>query len=1148
MSGYAFAQSEFTEIFRHEEAQTSILGIQLDDSLLHEVNSGNAIKLKCAIQFTSCAIGWMGNNSFADPGQFTIKYRIHKPEKGWTEWKDEEGYHHPDDNMRHLYFTELLFGMDELLHDSIEFILNAPFGESFTELHLVLQDMSGQTFPESDFQITTEKTQSKGCPEFPDYIPRSAWCGSYQLCHTPTYSVIYRTPTHTVVHHGASPDSYTDGYAVVRSYWNYHVNTLGWSDIGYNYLFDKYGNFFQGRHNPNIPLQDVNAAHAGSANPYSIGLNFLGNADVTLPTTSQIQKCNEFMAWWYDYKGFDPTSSASILCQDGITRTLPRICGHKDVNPGGTACPGTTLYALLPSFRTTTNQIILDCDAPSDTAKPTTSITTNRDWQCCDFEVQFSDEDNVGGSGIMQSFYQVMDYNGAEWRANSTHGFFNDNFTTSIHPDWTNLSGTWSISSGHLLQSDEAITNPNIYALVSQTINKTYLFHWQMKISGAGTNRRAGIFFFCSDPSAIYRGESYMVYFREESNLVEIYEASGGSISGIIQQATTPIDANVWYDYKITYNPASGDMNIYQNNNLVLSWKDTTPLTSGTGISFRTGGCAVEYDDMKVYTSRGNSAVVSVGVSASNQVRYESPNTTQDACRIRSAVIDNLHNWSVPVAKNIYIDWTIPQTTSSVQNTWQTTDFTIDFTDVDALSGVSRRFYQVLDFDNTSWRANPNHGFYCDVFDTLYPEWSIASGTWNISGNSLVQSDEALSNTNIYTFLKQDLSNRYLYDFNMKIEGIGSNRRGGFHYFCDDPNLTNRGNSFFIWFRIETQKMEFYKVENDIFSLEKIYDVTFNAGQWYNVKIIYDRITGEHLVYLDDVLVGEWLDPVPVPLGLHPNHSWISFRSGNSLMSVNNLKVYRTRSAQATITLGDSSKMIRYQNPNPFVSAAKIKSIVSDSAQNISSINYHDLMIDWTAPFIISTVNDGTMLDIDTSSNVLEFSANWSASSDPNSDILLYEYALGSSPGATDVVNWTGCGLNSLANITGLSLTVGQWYYFSVRAVNGAGLTSVNSTTDGVLIVSTVQIGDSEVMANFLVFPNPVSEHLVVQIFLSEDFSGVLEFYDVTGKCLWKQQLQLINGFSTVVIPINSLNIASGMYYIRLGNSVFSVQKSVIVQ
>jgi hypothetical protein len=1116
----------YSVTFMHEEANTVLMGIKIEEPLLMQSDHSIGFKLKTPLPFTSYAIGWKASSNVHAPGHFDVKVRVYHPRLGWSDFLEDEGYIHPNDNIRNIYLTELIFGLDEWQHDSIEFYIYPPQDVTLDEIHLILQDMSQQT-QANEIIYQPEQSGTRSCPEFPSIIPREDWCGSYNACHNPTYSVIYRTPTHCVVHHGASPNTYTDGYAVVRSYWNYHVNSLGWSDIGYNYLFDKYGNFFQGRHNPNLPLQDVNGAHAGLANPYSIGINFLGNADVTLPTSAQIQKCNEFMAWWFDYKGFDPTSSASIYCQDGVTRTLPRICGHKDVNPGGTACPGTTLYGLLSSFRTTTNQIIIDCDTPSDTTAPTSAISINRKWQNSDFEVVFSDEDNPGGSGVKTSFYQVMDYNGTEWRTNAQHGFFNDNFTSAIHPEWTQLSGTWNINSEHLMQSNESLTNPNIFALVVQDSSDIYLYHWQMRISGSGTNRRAGIFFFCSDPAALYRGESYMVYFREETDNVEIYEASGGSISGIVQQATAQINAGQWHDIKITYDPSSGDMNIYIDNKHVLFWKDTTPLKSGNGISFRTGGCIAEYDDMKVYKSRSTSVLVTAGNDASNEARYESASPSQDACRIRTLILDNTHNWSASIATNVFTDFTIPQTTSSLTNQWQTADFLADFIDSDALSGIEKRFYQVLDFDGSRWSANAEQGFFCDVMDVANPDWTIQSGTWNINSGSLVQSDETLGNTNIWAYLKQDLSNRYLYEFNVNIEGSGSNRRAGFHYFCDDPVLTNRGNSYFIWFRLETQKLEFYKVVNDTFNLEKICNINFSEGQWYNIKVVYDRIEGTHFVYLDDVLAGEWDESAPFPQASHANHSYVSFRSGNSLLKINNLKVYRTRYPQVTISMGDPSDMIRFQNPDPFTYASKIKSIVSDSAQNLSVISYHDLNIDWTAPPAIGFLNDGIPGDIDTSFVTNSFSALWQSTDDPHSAVAFYEYAIGTTPGDTDVIGWTINNLDTTMFQTGLSLSPGQIYYVSARAINNAELVSPIVSSDGVLILLAVGMNG---YSGFLpsVCPNPASD--LIWITGKNSTVQTIKIFNSSGQLLYEEQ-HILNK------PIDVSSFANGVYFINIHSS-----------
>ncbi len=1129
------------------EDQTTLMGVKIEEPLAMNSNGCFGFKLKSPVDFTSYAVGWKASTTLFSAGEFDVDVRVHHKTKGWSDILDEHGYIHPDENMRDLYFTELIFGIDQWLHDSLEFVIYPPDGVVLTEIHLVFQDMSSTTSYEGVIYESTVIENVRTCPPFPAIIPRADWCGGYSACHNPTYTPTTINPTHIVVHHGGGSSDYTDGYAVVRSYWNYHVNSLGWSDIGYNYLFDKYGNFFQGRHNLNLPTTDVRGAHAGSSNTYSIGINFLGNSDITAPTSAQLQKCAEFMAWWFDHRGFDPTSQASLLNQPGTQwLTLHRVCGHRDVN--ATACPGNALYALLPSLRADAKQIIDDCSGPTDTIPPSTTISVNRKWQSTDFEAVFTDEDNPGGSGVKHSFVQVMDYDGTEWRANASLGFFNDNFTTAIHSDWTNLSGTWNIDTGHLLQSDESITNPNIYALVSQTSGNIYMYHWQMRISGSGSNRRAGIFFFCSDPAALYRGESYMIYFRAETNNIEIYKASGGTISGILHQATSQIDASVWYDIKVVYNPSTGLMNVYQDNKHVLQWQDATPLTSGSGISFRSGGCRAEYDDMKVYKNRSSSLVVEVGNLSSKMARYESPNSSQDACRIRTQIVDNNHNWSNSVAEMVFIDWTSPLTSSSVANTWQTDDFLVDFTDTDNLSGIEKRFYQVLDFDGTRWSANAEEGFFCDVMDNSNPDWTVYSGTWTFNGTELVQSDEGLNNTNIYTYLKQDLSNRYLYEFNMNIDGIGSNRRAGFHYFCDTPDTTNRGNSYFIWFRIATQKLEFYKVVNDTFNLEKFYPVTFTAGQWYNVKVIFDRITGEHFVYLDNVLVGEWKEPSPFPLATHANHQWISFRSGHSVLKVNQLKVYRTRYPQVTVTLGDSTKMIRYQNPDPYTHAAKVKSVVSDSAQNISAIYFHDLNVDWTPPSMVGYVYDGISVDIDTSHVTTQIDANWDAAIDPHSDIIAYWYAIGTSPGANDVAGWINNGLSTNLTHTGLSLIEGQTYYVSIKAQNGAELLGDSLSSDGVLIVLTVSIPEQGKKPGIELFPNPATDELYVILNLFELLEGSLSMYDMNGKIIWQKQLSLSEGQHQVEIPIAALNPAKGIYNIQLIYNDVSMIRQLILK
>ncbi|MCX7953754.1 MAG: N-acetylmuramoyl-L-alanine amidase, partial [Bacteroidales bacterium] len=136
------------------------------------------------------------------------------------------------------------------------------------------------------------------------------------------------------------------------------------------------------------------------------------------------------------------------------------------------------------------------------------------------------------------------------------------------------------------------------------------------------------------------------------------------------------------------------------------------------------------------------------------------------------------------------LDNTPPTTAISTQGEWKTQDFVATFTDSDN-NQVEKAFYQVLDYDGQYWGANSKRGFFGDNFDTLHPHWQIYNGSWTVSNGQLIQNDTTLANTNIYAYLNQTLSNRYLYHFVAKVTSGGTNRRFGFHFFSDNANLPN---------------------------------------------------------------------------------------------------------------------------------------------------------------------------------------------------------------------------------------------------------------------------------------------------------------------------------------------------------------------
>jgi len=106
-------------------------------------------------------------------------------------------------------------------------------------------------------------------------------------------------------------------------------------------------------------------------------------------------------------------------------------------------------------------------------------------------------------------------------------------------------------------------------------------------------------------------------------------------------------------------------------------------------------------------------------------------------------------------------------------------------------------------------------------------------------------------------------------------------------------------------------------------------------------------------------------------------------------------------------------------------------------------------LVDTTPPGQIVTVNDGPDADIDTTTWLNRLEANWSVTSDPESGVVSYYYAIGKSPGATDVVGWIDAGTATSAEKQDLTLIDMQVYYFSVKAENAAGLASDPATSDG---------------------------------------------------------------------------------------------------
>lgn len=472
----------------------------------------------------------------------------------------------------------------------------------------------------------------------------------------------------------------------------------------------------------------------------------------------------------------------------------------------------------------------------------------------------------------------------------------------------------------------------------------------------------------------------------------------------------------------------------YHNNE---DWTYTIAPPGATSISLSFSSFDIEsnYDYMYIYDGLSTDSPLLGTYTGTNSP--ETITSTGEALTIRFTSDNWTTNPGWEATWTCISDDNIPPVTEigTIPN-WVTEDFNLGFLDADNIQ-VTRQFYQTSSLDNTEWSANSNNGFLTDEFNSLSAAWTSYTGTWNTASGSLFQSDESSSNTILSANLNQTGTDEYLYHWNSNIGGTGTNKRAGLHFFCDDASASNRGNSYFVYYRIDSDLLQIYEVSDNVFSLVSDIPMVFNANQNYDFKVLYNPITGTIDVFVDDELAGSWTDATPLTSG-----GYVSFRSGNCTYTIDDFNVYKSRNTNETITIGaDVTDDIRTQSENAAV-AAKVKSIVFDGSDLVSLIAEADFKVDYTAPSSVSNLL-GSIVDETT------IDGSWNASTDVHSGINFYEYSIGTTAGGTELSPWNYNGINTSFIESGLSLVDGQTYYVNVRAVNGAGLSSEIASSTG---------------------------------------------------------------------------------------------------
>jgi uncharacterized protein with LGFP repeats len=159
------------------------------------------------------------------------------------------------------------------------------------------------------------------------------------------------------VHHSATGNNYTCKQApsVIRSIYRYHVNSMGWRDIGYNFLVDKCGKIYEGR--AGGVSKSVLGAHTLGFNSNSMGIAVLGTYGSKKPSSAAVKGIARLTAWKLGLNGMNPRgktylkSGGGNLYRKGKNVRLNVISGHRD--GFATSCPGKKLYSKLGTARST---------------------------------------------------------------------------------------------------------------------------------------------------------------------------------------------------------------------------------------------------------------------------------------------------------------------------------------------------------------------------------------------------------------------------------------------------------------------------------------------------------------------------------------------------------------------------------------------------------------------------------------------------------------------------------------------------------------------------------------------------------------------------------------------------------------------------
>lgn len=177
----------------------------------------------------------------------------------------------------------------------------------------------------------------------PKIFSRAQWGADERMRDAP--SLHYYEVHAGFVHHTVNANAYTRAQvpSIIRGIYAYHTQSLGWSDVGYNFLVDRFGRIWEGRYGG--VDRPVVGAHTLGYNDNAFAASAIGNFELVRPTRVMIRAYGALFAWKLALHGVDASDGKQYVTSD----YFKAINGHRDA--GSTACPGVHLYNRLARIR-----------------------------------------------------------------------------------------------------------------------------------------------------------------------------------------------------------------------------------------------------------------------------------------------------------------------------------------------------------------------------------------------------------------------------------------------------------------------------------------------------------------------------------------------------------------------------------------------------------------------------------------------------------------------------------------------------------------------------------------------------------------------------------------------------------------------------